>query len=109
MYWYNSNLGISKTSGIGKHLLVFHIFLTKYPNAGVVLGGDKNNLNIATLLTGIPRLKQIVTQYTHKNKILDVILTNMHSLYGVPVIVPPVPPDDPTCGVPSDHSTPGAG
>ena len=51
-------------------------------------------------------MKQIVTQNTHKNKILDVIVTNMHALYGVPEIAPPVPPDDPACGVPSDHSTP---
>ena len=29
----------------------------------------------------------------------------MHSYYSVPVIVPPVSPDDPLCGVPSDHST----
>ena len=29
----------------------------------------------------------------------------MHALYSVPVIVPPVLPDDPNYGVPSDHST----
>ena len=29
----------------------------------------------------------------------------MHALYSVPMIVPPVPPDDPMYGVPSDHST----
>ena len=29
----------------------------------------------------------------------------MHALYSVPMIVPPVPPDDPLSGVPSDHST----
>ena len=98
-----------KNSKLLDHLIsTTHFLLSKYPNAGVVLGGDKNNLNISTLLTGIPRIKQIVTQNTHKNKILDVILTNLHALYGVPVIVPPVPPDDPTCGVPSDHSTPVA-
>ena len=37
---------------------------------------------------------------------LDIMLTNMHSLYCVPIIAPPVAPDDPLCGVPSDHSTP---
>ena len=29
----------------------------------------------------------------------------MHALYSVPIIVPPVPPDDPLHGVASDHST----
>ena len=83
-----------------------HFLLSKYPNAGVVLGGDKNNLNISTLLTGISKLKQIVSKFTHNFKILDVILTNLHWAYSVPIIAPPVPPDDPRCGVPSDHSTP---
>ena len=82
-----------------------HFLLTKYPNAGIILGGDKNDLNLAPLLRGVPRLKNIVTKNTYKNKILDVILTNMHALYSVPIIVPPVPPDDPLCGAPSDHST----
>ena len=73
----------------------------------MVIGGDKNNLNISPLLAGINKLKQIVTKPTHiSNKVLDIILTNMSQLYNVPVIAPPVPPDDPQCGVPSDHSSP---
>ena len=89
------------------HLLSTSLFLlSKYPSAGLVIGGDKNNLNISPLLNGIPRLKQIVTQPTHNRKVLDIILTNMHQLYSIPIIAPPVPPDDPLCGVPSDHSTP---
>ena len=72
----------------------------------MLLGGDKNNMNISTLLSGIPRLRQIVTKPTHKFKVLDVLLTNLHQAYAVPIIVPPVSPDDPLKGVPSDHSTP---
>ena len=34
------------------------------------------------------------------------MLANLHSLYCVPIIAPPVAPDDPLCGVPSDHSSP---
>ena len=91
------------------HLLSTSLhLLAKYPNAGLVIGGDRNNLNITPLLNGIPKLTQIVTKPTHKNKILDIILTNMATLYCVPIIAPPVPPDDPLCGVPSDHSTPVA-
>ena len=91
------------------HLLSNSLFLlSKYPNAMLVIGGDKNNLNIAPLLNGIPKLNQIVTKPTHKTKVLDIILTNKANLYCVPIIAPPVPPDDPLCGVPSDHSTPVA-
>ena len=38
--------------------------------------------------------------------VLDVMLTNMHRAYAVPIIVPPVPADDPLRGSPSDHRTP---
>ena len=82
-----------------------HHLLSKYPSAGLVLGGDKNDLKIAPLLAGIPRLRQIVTKPTYKLKTLDVIMTNLHSLYDVPIITPPVQPDNPQYGAPSDHSS----
>ena len=95
-----------KNSKLLDHLIsTTQFLLTKYPNAGIIMGGDKNDLNLAPLMRGVPRLKNIVTKNTYKNKILDVILTNMHALYSVPMIVPPVPPDDPMCGAPSDHNT----
>ena len=87
-------------------MTTMHHLLTKYPNAAIILGGDKNNLNISTLISGIPRLRQIVTKNTHGNKIVDVIMTNMHAYYRPPIIIPPIIPDDPSVGVPSDHNIP---
>ena len=96
-----------KKSKLLDHILTtVHMLLSKYPNAGLIIGGDKNDLNISSLIAGIPRVRQIVTKNTHKSKILDIIITNLHQFYQVPEIVPPVQPDDPTRGVPSDHSTP---
>ena len=57
-------------------------------------------------MRGVPRLRQIVTQPTHQQKILDVILTNMHQFYGTPVILPAVELDNPLDGVLSDHKVP---
>ena len=95
-----------KNSKLLDHLLsTSHYLLSVYPRAGLVIGGDKNNLKLSSLLSGIPRLRQIVSKYTHGRKILDVLLTNMSPLYGVPEIVPAVPPDNPQLGVASDHST----
>ena len=95
-----------KNSKLLDHLLsTTHYLLSLYPRAGLVIGGDKNDLKLSSLLSGIPRLRQIVSKYTHGRKILDVILTNMSTLYGEPEVVPAVPPDDPRVGVPSDHST----
>ena len=56
----------------------------------------------------MPKLKQIVSLPTCNLKTLDVILTNLWQFYSVPIVVPPVPCDDPSKGVPSDHSTPVA-
>ena len=65
-----------KNSKLLDHLIsTTQFLLTKYPNAGIIMGGDKNDLNLAPLMRGVPRLKNIVTKNTYKNKILDVILT----------------------------------
>ena len=96
-----------KKSKLMDHLvLTCQSLLTKYPNAGLVIGGDKNEWKIGPLIASLPRLKQIVSLATCNLKTLDVLLTNLWQWYSVPVVVPPVPCDDPTKGVPSDHSTP---
>ena len=53
-------------------------------------GADKNSL-----LQALPRFKQIVTQPTHGNKTIDVIIMNCADLYAVPQVGAPVLPDDP--------------
>ena len=72
--------------------------LTKYPKAGIVIGGDRNEMSISPLLTGLPRLRQLVTKPTCNGKILDVLLTNLHEFYNLPVIIPPVAADNPSQG-----------
>ena len=79
---------------------------TKYPGCGIIIGGDKNKMDISSLMNNNLKLRQIVTKPTRKNEILDIILTNLHPYYGTPVILPPVHPDVPGQGVPSDHSVP---
>ena len=46
----------------------------------------------------------MVMKPTHGFKVLDVILSNLHCFYDEPQIVPPVQPDNPNKGKPSDHS-----
>ena len=106
--FYSPPKSKKKTQLIDHIISTCQSLLTKYPRAGLIIGGDKNDMSISPLLVGLPRLKQIVTQPTCNGKVLDVILTNLHEYYSVPSIVPPVPADNPSQGKPSDHSVPVA-
>ena len=50
--------------------------------------------------------QEIVTKPTRKDKILSVIITDLHQYYDEPEIRRPINPDVLGKGVPSDHSTP---
>ena len=55
-----------KKSKLLDHILTtLHVLLTKYPRAGIIIGADRNDLNISSLLVGLPRVRQIVTEYTY--------------------------------------------
>ena len=103
MSFYSPPKSNKKSKLIDHILTATHILLNRYPAAGLIIGGDKNDLDIAPLIAGIPRAQQIVNSSTINGRILDVIITNMYQLYQVPVVVPPVLPDDPNIGVPRDH------
>ena len=83
-----------------------HKLLTRFSKAGLFIGGDKNSLNLAPILQGLPRCRQVVTENTHGDKCIDVLITNIANLYQSPEVVPAVQPDDPTRAKPSDHLVP---
>ena len=93
-----------------KSLLVDHMMETiqslriSYPDAGVIVSGDRNDLSLVKLATIDVSLKQIVKKNTHGTKVLTVILTDLYDFYSEPEIIPPVDVDDSNDGVPSDHS-----
>ena len=70
------------------------------------MGADKNSMNILPLLDCGLKLKQMVDKPTINGKILDVLITNLSGYYNSPVIAPPIGPDDPLTGKPSDHAVP---
>ena len=79
---------------------------SQYTGCGVIICGDRNDMKVEELLTGDPTLRQIVVNYTNKNKdkVLDIVVTDMFTGYQEPVLLPPVPVDQGMQGVPSDHS-----
>ena len=99
----NSKKNLKLTDHLVTTLQMLH---TQYPDSPMMLGADKNNMDIRPLLNCGLRLRQVVDLPTRNGVILDIILMSIPQLYNAPVIVPPVPCDNPSDGVPSDHSVP---
>ena len=83
-----------------------HMLYTKYPNSGIIMGADRNYMDISPLLKCGLKLRQIVDKKTRKNSIIDVLIMNLASYYESPIIAPPIGPDNPLKAEPSDHSVP---
>ena len=96
-----------KNKKLTDHLVTTtHALLAKYPNAAVILAGDKNDLPLSPILQCLPKFVQIVNQPTHGNKIIDVIIMNCAEMYSVPQNTPPLLPDNPEQAAASDHQVP---
>ena len=98
----------NKNTKMADHLVsTLQMLSAKYPDCGVILGADKNYMDIRPLLSCGLRLRQLVDQCTRQDAILDIIvMNNLSRYYKSPVIAPPLQPDDPTKAKPSDHSVP---
>ena len=74
------------------------------PQAGLIISGDINHLDLKSLVGIESSLKQTVTFPTRKDNILDVIVTNLDQHYDAPQPLFPLLPDDPAHAEPSDHN-----
>ena len=89
------------------HLVTtLHMLSSRYPSAPIMMGADKNMMDIKPLLNCGLKLKQLVDLPTRNGKTLDILITNIPQYYNSPIVVPPVPCDNPNDGVPSDHWVP---
>ena len=80
---------------------------TQYPDSPMILGADRNKMDISPILNCGLKMRQCVDLPTWNNeKIQDILIMNKPELYKSPIIVPPVPCDVPSAGVASDHSVP---
>ena len=96
-----------RNSKMADHIVsTLHMLYTRYPESGLILGADKNGMDIRPILNSGLRLRQMVTNSTRHGQILDIIIMNLSGYYKTPVIVPPLQPDDNITAKPSDHSVP---
>ena len=82
------------------------MLMAKLPGCGIILGADRNYMDIKPILNFGLRLKQVVDRNTRLDTILDIIIMNTNCYYNSPIIAPPITPDDPMKGKPSDHWVP---
>ena len=70
-----------KKAALINHIAInYFIFKAKFPNSAFIAGGDKNDLDID------PSFRQIVTRPTHRQSILDVLVTDLGQFYNEPTI-----------------------
>ena len=79
-----------------------HSLLGTYPNAEIVLAGDRNELDLTQVRNKVPNLRLVSTGPTHKMKQLDVILTSLADCYKPAIVVDPIGADSDKAR-PSDH------
>ena len=96
-----------RNSKMADHIVgTLHMLATQHPGSAIILGADKNYMDIRPLLNCGLRLRNCVDKPTRQGAILDIILMNTFPYYSSVTIVPPIQPDDPNKGKPSDHSVP---
>ena len=66
------------------------VLTSKYPDCGIFVGGDKNKMNISSIINTNLKLRQMVSNFTRKDEILDICMSNLFPFYNTPLIVPPV-------------------
>ena len=81
---------------------------TSHPCHLNILGGDVNNLDCGKICDTFPDLVNIVASPTRGNRVLDVLITNLHQGYDKAVIRPPIQPDQICYWAAGDHSVAGA-
>ena len=93
-----------KKSILSDHLATnYHSLKTKYPEARFLFLGDFNCYKPDDILLLSPQLRQVVHYPTYGDKVLDLIVTDMHALYHPPLSNQPLLPDNPAVAAPSDH------
>ena len=71
-----------------------HCIRSKYDNeVNFLIGGDFNRLDISSILDAYGALKQSVSVPTRNGAILEIVLSDLHTLYRPPTTLAPLQVD----------------
>ena len=82
---------------------IFHFLSSKHDKIYFCFAGDSNSLSLQPILSLSKEFKQVVTQPTRGDNILDTICTNFDSFFQLPRCIDPLDADKDKFGCPSDH------
>ena len=89
-----------------EHIIdTIHNLRAQYDNQiNFLIGGDFNRLAVDDILDCYGALKQVCSIPTRKSAVLEIVLTDLHTLYHPPTTLPPLQVDDDKVGKDSDHN-----
>ena len=80
------------------------VLRAKFSNdVNFIIGGDFNRLNIGDILDSYGALKQVISVPTRNTATLEIILTDLHTMYHPPTTIPPLQVDSEKVGKDGDH------
>ena len=75
-----------KNTKLTDHVVTtLYMLKTQYPESPIILGADKNSMDIKPILNCGLRLKQIVDLPTRQGKTLDILIMNIPQYYNAPM------------------------
>ena len=81
-----------------------HILRAKYDNdVNFLVAGDFNRVNIDDILDSYGALKQIISVPTRNTATLEIVLTDLHTMFHPPTTLPPLQVDTDKHGKDGDH------
>ena len=93
-----------KTETVEHIIESIHQLRAKYDNEiNFLIGGDFNRLDVSEILDCYGGLQQIISVPTRKSATLEILLTDLHTLYHPPTTLPPLQVDSNKKGKDSDH------
>ena len=103
--FYTSPNSRHKSATIEHIIESIHLLRAKFDNeVNFILGGDFNRLPISEIMDAYGALNQLVSVPTRLGATLEIILTDLHSLYHPPTTLPPLEVDQDKDGADSDHN-----
>ena len=101
--YYVSPRSKHKQETIDYIIETIHIIRAKYDNISFWIGGDFNRLDITEILDSYGALKQIISIPTRKTATLEIVLTDLHTMYHPATTIPPLQVDQDKLGKDGDH------